>query len=208
MHHESRIPLRLHTITSIVMNTVPIKSKRRVPKQQQIIRINDALPRRSRADLQVRSRPRRSKLAINNIMLLRQRDPPWRTDLMPHDDKHQLPTTPLLFLHADNPRQPSDRIPHKQRMMKFEPAPSPHPSWQIDRRQKPTALRMPIRPELRLPLRRKKIQPVPQGRHRIPRTRWRIRAIESGRERLQRPRSYLIVPCLFTADPFLISQVV
>jgi len=208
MHHQPRIPFRVGAITPVVMDAVPVKGKRRVPKQQHIIRMNDAIPcRLRRSRLRRRYRIARTrKVAIHNVVLLRQRKPAWRTDFMPHDNKHQRPTTPLLFVNADNPRDPCDLIPHAQRIMKFEAAPGPHPSRQIDRRQKSAPLWMPIRPELRLPLRRKKIQPVPQGRHSIPRTRRRIRAIKSSGQRLQRPRSYLIVPSLFAADPFFIRQ--
>jgi len=96
MHHQPRVAFGLRAITPVVMNPVPVEGECRVAEQQQVIRMNRALPGSVRgADPLVRSRPP-GRPTINDIVLLLQREPRRRADFMPYDTNTSAPLRPCF----------------------------------------------------------------------------------------------------------------
>lgn len=101
-------------------------------------------------------------IAINDIVLFRQRHSADVDDFVPDQNEYQRAAAPLFERHIDDSRSSGYGVPNAKRTMEFNAPASPHTPRQLDRRQKATAFRMTIRAEFRLSGKRQKIQPVPE----------------------------------------------
>lgn len=122
---------------------------------------------------------------------------------MPHQYEDKRSAASLLQCHIGYSRNPRDILTHAQRAMKLQPSTGPHSARQIDGRQKPAALRVTIGAELRLPMERQKVQPMPQWRQQITGSRIVTLDVEGRREGGNRRRGHDVLPRFSLPDPLL-----
>src|SRR5690606_9423395 len=109
-----------------------------------------------------RGRPGRRMLAEDDVVLLGDRHAARVGDLVVNGDESERAAASRLLPNVGNAGFARDRVAYAQRVMEFDLAAGPHPSWQRQRRQELAARCVTVRTDSALPCARGEVQPVPK----------------------------------------------
>jgi hypothetical protein len=203
VHDQARVALHLGHVLAVVVDAVAVEGEGRVAEQQHVVRHDLARPHGA-GGRGLRGRRRVARLrraAVDDVVLLGERQAGGVVHLVANQHEHQLAAAPALAGDRLDARDAPHRLAHPQRREELQPAARPHAPRQRHRRQEAAALRVAVGADLALARLRQEVQPVRQRRDGVAARGRRVVAVQRGRPAAQRRGGDLVVQRLGAALP-------